>query len=209
MKFTSKTNLADMQVIRDALLDQMTDPGKLPIRYRLDGKLCRGIPPEFSPRTTRRIIDANIAERIYSCRIPNTPLSLRIECQEYKDFPVWEWTAYFENVGEENSPVISDFMGIDAVLPGGDEVILYHNNGDYCSRDGLETTECALEEGQNFTAASFLRPCMAVLPDCHRRYRLQYCNRLAGKLEGLVRKGFGRRPCRGQAGIYQLLSETG
>ena len=154
MRFTSKTTLADMQAIRDALLDQMTDPGKLPIRYRLDGKLCRGIPVEFSPRTTRRIIDANIAERIYSCRIPNTPLSLRIECQEYKDFPVWEWTAYFENVGEENSPVISDFMGIDAVLLGTDEVILYHNNGDYCSHDGLETTECVLEEGNIFTAAS-------------------------------------------------------
>ena len=43
MKFTSKTTLADMLAIREALLDPMTDPGKLPVRYRLDGKLCRGI----------------------------------------------------------------------------------------------------------------------------------------------------------------------
>ena len=43
-------------------------------------------------------------------------------------------------------------MAIDAVLPGADEVVLYHNNGDYCSRDGLETTECVLEEGENFQA---------------------------------------------------------
>ena len=60
MKCTGKTTLADMLAIRDALLDQMTDPEKLPIRYRLDGKLCRGIPAGFSQKTTRRILDANM-----------------------------------------------------------------------------------------------------------------------------------------------------
>lgn len=152
--FTSKTGLCDMQAIRAALLDAMTDPSALPIRYSLDNVPYRGIPAEFSPTVKRKIIDANLVERIYSAKIPGTNLTLRVECQEYKDYPVWEWTAYFENEGTENSPVISDFCGMDALLPGEGEALLYHNNGDYCSRDGLETRELALTEGTVFTAAS-------------------------------------------------------
>jgi len=152
--FSSKTSLADMQAIRAALLGPMTDPAALPIRFRLDGVLYHGIPAEWKTRTLRKIVDANIVQRDYIARIPGTGLTLRVECQEYKDFPVWEWTAYFDNDGEENSPVISDFCAIDAVLPTGDDALLYHNNGDYCSRDGLETTERALVAGEVFTAAS-------------------------------------------------------
>ncbi len=152
--FSSKPNLKDMQCIRAALLGPMTDPASLPIRYSLDGVPYRGIPAEFHPTCTRRIIDANLIERTYIGTVPGTSLSLRVECWEYKDFPVWEWTAYFTNSGTAPSPVISDFCGIDHTLPAGKTTLLYHNNGDYCSREGLETTERSLDDGEAFTAAS-------------------------------------------------------
>ena len=148
--FTSKTQLADMQWIRSAFYDRLNDPTKLPISYELDGKKYVGIPAEFHPTRQRRLIDANIVERTYTGVVPGTGLTLRVECFEYKDYPMFEWTAFFTNNGEGNSPVISNFNGCDAVLPVDGEVTLYHNNGDFCSAEGLETTARVMPLGDTF-----------------------------------------------------------
>lgn len=143
-----------MQLIRAAFLEGITDPEKLPVTYKLDGVQYKGIPAEFNPTAVRRIIDANIVERTYTGLVPETGLSLRVETFEYKDCPVFEWTAFFTNNGSDNSPVISDFFGCDAVLPGAEGVTLFHNNGDYCNRAGLETTEKVLEADEIFEQKS-------------------------------------------------------
>ncbi len=152
--FSSKPTLADMTALRKALLPSISTPSALPIRYAIGKDVYRGIPEAFAPRSKRRTVDACITLRTYIARIPASNLTLTVEITEYKDYPVLEWIASFENTGDEPSPVISDFCAMDAVLPLDGDAILYHNNGDYCSRDGLETTERPLITGEVFTAAS-------------------------------------------------------
>lgn len=152
MFFSSKPTLNDMECIRNAMLSSMTDPEKLPVSYKIDGESYKGIPAAFSPVCEKKLIDASVVTRTYKASIKGTPLELSVECVEYRDYPVWEWTAYFTNKGDENSPVISEFYGMDGVLPIGENVTLFHNNGDFCSHSGLETTESRLSVGDAFSA---------------------------------------------------------
>ena len=141
-----------MKCIRAAILDNMTTPEKLPISYKIGDVSYKGIPSEFKSVCERKLIDANVVTRCYKATVPNTALELLVECVEYRDYPVWEWTAYFTNKGDTKSPVISEFYGMDGILPVGDDVKLYHNNGEYCSHDGLETTELPMACGDVFNA---------------------------------------------------------
>ncbi len=152
--FSSKTTLRDMELIRRAFSELINDPSRLPVSYKLDGIGYHGFPEALKVKTERRLIDANIVERTYSANIPDTALTLRVECFEYKDFPVYEWTAYFENNSDRKSAVISDFFGINTFVPTEGTVTLYSNNGDFCNRSGLETTASLLREGTLFEAAS-------------------------------------------------------
>ncbi len=152
--FSSKITACDMELVRAAALSYISTPSQLPVTYKLDGKAYRGIPAEFEPKTEKRLISSDIAERIYTGIVPGTELELRVETLEYRDYPVFEWTAYFTNKGSARTPVISDFYGADMVLPKHGEVTLYHNNGDFCSREGLETTQKHMPCGDVFEAAS-------------------------------------------------------
>lgn len=148
--FSSKTTLKDMELVRKAALESLTNPEKLPISYKLDGREYHGIPKEFNTATEKRIIDANVVERTYTANMSDG-LILKVETFEYKDSPVFEWTAFFTNLGSKNSPVISEFCGCDMTLPAEEKAVIYHNNGDFCSRNGLETVE---EELTVFDAAN-------------------------------------------------------
>ncbi len=141
-----------MECVRLALLDKMTSPEKLPFSYKIGGVEYKGIPSEFHPSVERKLVDASIVTRTYKATVKDTALELLVECVEYRDHPVWEWTAYFTNKGNEKSPVISEFYGINDVLPIGGNVTLYHNNGDYCAHDGLETTALTMSLGDKFSA---------------------------------------------------------
>ena len=120
-----------MELIRRAFSELINDPSRLPVSYKLDGIGYHGFPEALKVKTERRLIDANIVERTYSANIPDTALTLRVECFEYKDFPVYEWTAYFENNSDRKSAVISDFFGINTFVPTEGTVTLYSKNGDF------------------------------------------------------------------------------
>ena len=136
---SNKTSPKDMQLIREAALDFVSAPGKIPISFTYGGKKHMGIPSSYSPVATKKIIDAKITETVFEGTDPDTGLNIRVECYEYKDFPVYEWTAFFKNAGEKNTPIIEGLYAIDAFFPGKDAA-LYENNGDPGHDDGFKTT---------------------------------------------------------------------
>lgn len=138
--------------------------GDLPISFVLDGKTISGIPEEWQPVSNRRRIDANITETIFEGTDTRTGLNVRVECTEYRDYPVIEWVAWFTNKGHESTPVIRDILAMDGTFKGSSPV-LYHCNGDFGSEEGYCPDETPLPAGDTLRfAPSGGRPCDRAFP---------------------------------------------
>jgi alpha-galactosidase len=70
-------------------------------------------------RTTRKYLD------------PETRLEVRVEMVQYKDYPTVEWTVYFRNTGEHDTPVLENLHSLDTVLTRAKdgEFVLHHAIG--------------------------------------------------------------------------------
>ena len=73
-------------------------------------------------------------------------MSIRVECTEYRDYPVVEWVAWFINKGHETTPVIRDILAMDGTFKG-PLPVLYHCNGDLSSEEGYCPDETPLRAG--------------------------------------------------------------
>ncbi len=62
---------------------------------------------------------------------------------KYADFPVVEWTVYFKNVGEHDTPMLANLQAIDTRIERGPEgeYLLRYNKGDTCAPDLYQPLE--------------------------------------------------------------------
>ena len=73
-----KPTIADLKKSNELFYFQ--DPTLIPVTYKIGDKKYYGIPKEFNPKVTRRIIDANI---VFLCRLCK---KLRLFSNEYCAF---------------------------------------------------------------------------------------------------------------------------
>ncbi|HET6487380.1 MAG TPA: alpha-galactosidase [Spirochaetia bacterium] len=139
----------------------LSDP---PVSFTLDGKAFTGIPASWAPSAKTRRIDAAITERTFAGQDPVSGIAIRIECVEYADFPVTEWTAWFTNTGRAPSPLLSDVQALDALFDG-TSPLLWSCNGDFYSGEGYAVQESALGPGETRVfSPSGGRPCDHAFP---------------------------------------------
>lgn len=142
----------------------VSTPVNLPISFNFDGKAIAGIPEEWNPVSRRRRIDANIIETIFEGNDVKTGLNIRVEWQEYCDYPVVEWTAWLTNQGELPTPLIRNFLALDAIFEGASPG-LYHCNGDFYNEQGYTAQDTPLHEGDLLRfAPNGGRPCDGAFP---------------------------------------------
>jgi alpha-galactosidase len=144
-------NPADMTRSRAWAKQFFSRSADLPVSFVLDGKALHGIPPAWRPEVSRQAIDNTRVETDFEGTDPKTGLHVRVECTEYKDFPVTEWVAWFSNEGREPTPIIRDVLALDGKLQGS-KPVLYSNNGDFYSETGYTPTVKGLDNG---ASASF------------------------------------------------------
>ena len=131
MNAANKTKAADMALIGDIL--KYVSAADAPLCFKLGGREIRGIPDEFSPSVTYRLLTANTVQYIIEGTNADG-LNLRAEYLEYRDYPVTEWVVYVTNKGECDTPIISDVrIGGEIKCPS---PVLEHGNGDTCKEDG-------------------------------------------------------------------------
>jgi alpha-galactosidase len=146
------TQPEDMSISRAWMARSFTNPADLPISFVLDGQLVCGIPQTWQPAVSRHRVDASIFETVFEGTDRATGLKLRVECTEYRDYPVTEWVAWFTNTGHAPTPIIRDIRALDATFKGASP-ILYHCNGDYYSVDGYTPEETPIKSGDVATYA--------------------------------------------------------
>ncbi|MFA6108032.1 MAG: alpha-galactosidase [Candidatus Latescibacterota bacterium] len=176
---------------------RLQDPQDLPISLCCDGTRVTGIPAAWNPGGTSRRLDANLVETVWQGLDPATGLTIRVECLIYQDFPVVEWTVWLENTGSSPSPVLSEILALDSVLPA-TAPVLHHGNGDFYSEEGYTPTETPLLPGTEVSCIpNGGRPCDGAFPyfrlhDQGRGYTLavgwpaQWSARFTGVKEGVA-----------------------
>ena len=134
MNDINRTRKEDMALL--PLLAQYTSPERIPMSFVYDGRKYNGLTAELSPKVKREFLDANMTRTTVSALIDNT-VAITVEYTEYRDFPVSEWVAWFENISDNNSKILSDIKILDTVFEGENPRFTW-GNGDTCNQDGYE-----------------------------------------------------------------------
>ncbi|MBE6592514.1 MAG: hypothetical protein E7642_00800 [Ruminococcaceae bacterium] len=122
---------ADMALLPNIL--KFTSTESIPLSFEYGERTVHGIPKEFSPTVSYRLINANILLYVIEGTDENG-LNIRAEYIEYRDFPVTEWVVFITNRGNCDTPVIKN-VRIEGKLVCPSPV-LEHGNGDTCAPDG-------------------------------------------------------------------------
>ncbi len=77
---------------------------------------------------------------------PKTGLQVRAVAVTYDDFPAAEWTLYFKNAGDKNTPLLEKVQALDAQWerPSSGEFLLRSAFGDYCDPEAYQPIELPL-----------------------------------------------------------------
>ena len=73
------------------------------------------LPAWNSKRETQQLEGARI-ERTFIWTDPKTGLEVRLVAIDFKDFPVIEWTMYFKNGGQTDTPILEDIQPLDSIF---------------------------------------------------------------------------------------------
>ena len=102
-------------------------------------------------KTGRKKLDSARTQHTLTWTDPRTGLEVRCVAVEYNDFPVAEWTAFFKNTGQTDTPILENLQALDAQLERGaeGEFILHGNKGDWCAPQGYEPYQLTLGPRSN------------------------------------------------------------
>ena len=117
----------DQEMLLKNNIFPFTSPRQIPLSFRYGDRMVQGLPDDFSVAVSERKVEEQILLHTVDAQDANG-LSIRVECTEYLDFPATEWVAYFTNIGNAPTAVISDIcIGGVLTLPVYE---LHHSNGE-------------------------------------------------------------------------------
>jgi alpha-galactosidase len=130
--------------------------GRLPFSFVYGGKPSL----ELFTRWTREVKDETIGggaiRRTLTLTDPETRLEVRAVCLIYLDTAGVDWTLYFTNKGDKDSPVIEQLKALDASIGAGtaDSVVLHRLNGAPCQADDWMPFDQSIAKGQRIEFAA-------------------------------------------------------
>ena len=122
--------------------------------FSYDGKPSVELLKTCDLKRMSRRLDEQRTEYTLTYSNPKTGLVLRFVGVEYRDYPVVEWTLYFKNTGDKDTPILADIQALDIRLerkpgpePGGPEYLLHHNAGSLTEPSDYQPFETVLGPG--------------------------------------------------------------
>lgn len=113
--------------------DNFRKPGQHmpPFSFTYDGRRSDDLIGDWKYATATKKLDGKRTRKTHTYLDSETGLEVRAEVVQYKDYPTVEWTVYFRNTGDKDTPVLEDLRALDTVLSRGEEgeFILHHAVG--------------------------------------------------------------------------------
>jgi alpha-galactosidase len=100
--------------------------------FTYDGKPSSDLLSKWELKRSQRKLDEHRTETTLAYSDPKTGLIVRCVGVAYSDFPTVEWTVYFKNAGDTDTPILENIQAIDArfVRPGEGPIALHTIKGD-------------------------------------------------------------------------------
>jgi alpha-galactosidase len=108
----------------------LNSKGQLPFSFVYGRQSSEALLKTWPEKTTVRQLDGGRTERTLVWTDPKTGLHVRLTAIDYAGSPVVEWTEYFKNDGNVDSPIIEDVQPLDLSVPlsgSGIPMVLYSN----------------------------------------------------------------------------------
>jgi alpha-galactosidase len=124
---------------------------RLPFSFEYGGEPSSGFLPHWMFSQSSASVDQNRTRYDFVWTDPATRLVVDCRAVRYADFPTAEWTVYFKNNGDADSPVISNIEALDLrfARASGSEFDLHYSRGSMAKADDYEPLEQALPPGSN------------------------------------------------------------
>jgi len=121
----------------------------LPFSFNYGGRCSTQFLAGWPIQSTSRRVDAVRTERRLVWTDADSGLQVRCVALEYADYPVVEWTVYFENTGTNDTPILENIQGLDAGFERSakGEFVLHGIKGDFCTADSFEPYQHTLVPG--------------------------------------------------------------
>jgi alpha-galactosidase len=117
--------------------------------FTYGGKPSAELLKEWEVKRAIRPLDDQRTQHTISYTDPKTGLALRCVAVEYRDYPTLEWTLYFKNTGQQDTPILADIRALDVTMRRGaqGEFLLHHNAGSQANSDDYRPLEMELRPG--------------------------------------------------------------
>jgi alpha-galactosidase len=111
-----------------------------------DGRRSSEFLGNWSVERSVKDLDAHRTGHTLTYRDPKTRLTVRCVGVAWQRYPTVEWTLYFKNEGDADTPILESIQGLDAAFVRGPdgEFVLHHNVGDTCSIDSFAPLQTVL-----------------------------------------------------------------
>ena len=121
-----------------------------PFTFNYGGQPSTALLSQWIVIRTKRNLDATRAEHNLVYRDPATGLEVRCLAIEYRDFPTVEWTVYFKNTGQADTPILANIQPLDLALQrlSRGDYVLHHFTGSPCLPNDFEPFETTLKTGE-------------------------------------------------------------
>lgn len=131
---------AEKRCAADFYMALLDDPALFPCSFALGGKVHHGFADGFEPAGRSRT-DSEFCRHDTLRFRHKSGLTCRVECALYPGYAACEWTLYFKNEGETDSPRLSSVCAADLVFPGQNPrlrgILGDARNEDYGPGDGV------------------------------------------------------------------------
>jgi alpha-galactosidase len=103
----------------------------LPFSFIYEGRPSASLMTTWTRKMSRRRLDPARTQITLTWTDPRTRLTARCVCVQYHNFPTVEWTLYFKNGGDKDTPILSEIQALDTTFrrAGEREFILHHQTG--------------------------------------------------------------------------------
>lgn len=130
--------------------EHLTDAkSRLPFSFTYDGQTSAKLLAEWPAKMANERLDAQRTRQTIIWTDPKTGLEVKCVAVDYADYPAVEWTVWFKNTGQADTPILKDIQGLDATFtrPAQGEFVLHGNKGDWNVAEGFEPYRRTLAPG--------------------------------------------------------------
>ncbi len=144
----------EMRKRDDWLRGALLEGSRVPFSFSYAGKAADRMLTGWPRTIETSVLSGGRRQTTLTWHDGKSGLEVRCVAVEYADFPVVEWTVYFHNTGQEDTPLLEDIQGLDIQIhapffsaergaPG--EFVLHGTKGDWCTADSFQPFRETLE----------------------------------------------------------------